>query len=634
MTVPAGASAARAVATFGDASDPIAQLLASEQRAVTAATNRLGGLRDWHSSLPPVPAPAPSRVRTLQKQQLQQSRQLQHHPATFALHLNIELVAAAAFHDCDGVFVAWEVVLPVDQGWSHMPSHLLGQLQDAPALEVSGNAVANVEDPWVTLPDRSASPQDDGWGEGDEYADDAESDGRPGAPLLAQQQREGVRRRRQRQAQQQQSGWTPSPAPAPVPRARSLVIPSLSGVTQIARFTDRPWTFGRSGSRSGHHDSSGGAVMGHAGTPSSHVYPGLRSSHHTPAAAAATLPQQRFSSAAAAVCCSTVSGLHDAAGLSAAADAAAAAGDSFGNGASGGGGSDYFRSRDDFATVHEVTGGDGAGARESLCAKLCCLVERGAPFLPRVPVAHLCCPLPPLHLVMDARVAATAGRGISAEPPQLYLAAFSRDAWGRTRCEGYGFADLPTSAGSVDVVVRTWKPVGDHAAQERDFFLGGGGRLIDATTAGIPAALVGAGMLRGEEATPGGANLTPATAPTSDTGMSAAPVHSAGGASIPYDASASVAASIKRATQSVGINRYGWKSEGSGELAVRVHAMRENAPPVLPVASESEQLAAAAARTRTVNSIIADARALHERDRMNATSVLAGGSMSGPQYPF
>ena len=655
----AGGTASRAAFLALGATDPIARLLADERSATAAAAHRSGGHYAWRSSLPPLalsarggggdPRMAKAGGGPLSRGPT--TPQQHHAAASFVLHLNAELVAAAAFPGCeagDGVFVAWEVVLPVGQGWSVLATRGGGGGGEDGGgrwLAASDAAVIDTEDPWVTAPNaragaalddsssgsstgsrsRSSSGSSSGSGDGYGVGGGGKVDDTTG---LLQQQQPGLRRRRggRRDAGVASSVAAAAPAsrrpPAP-PRARALVIPSLSGVTQVGRFAERPWTFGRAAAAAaaGPRGRSTGGVAG-AHNPADAAFPGLQSSSRHPSAAAATAPLHRFSGATAARTASTVGGLHDAAALEDVAEKAEA-------GTFDEGGAESLRTGSgDFVTVREVEarGGDGCrgGPRESLCTRLCCIVGRGAPFEPRTTVAHLSCPLTPLALFFDARVAEAAGRAVGADAPQLYLAAFSRDSWGRTRAEGYGYVDLPVAAGMADVLVRTWAPIEGVAARERDFFLGGGGRLVDAMAAGIPAGLVAAGQPRESAATGPPPELPPAPQapgvyPDGAPRAESAPTPPS------YNAAASIAESVRLAAASVGVNRYGWGTRGSGEIGVRIHAIRENAPAAPPAVSSASQVAAAAARAQTISEIIAEARALRDRDRANASAVFSDG---------
>uniref|UniRef100_A0A5K4EE15 Uncharacterized protein n=1 Tax=Schistosoma mansoni TaxID=6183 RepID=A0A5K4EE15_SCHMA len=71
--------------------------------------------------------------------------------------------------------------------------------------------------------------------------------------------------------------------------------------------------------------------------------------------------------------------------------------------------------------------------------------------------------------------------------PTLYFEVQSLDFWTRSRTEGYGFTELPRTAGAHSIGVSCWRPVGDSVVEElRRFFIGGTCQLEDPTFAKIP----------------------------------------------------------------------------------------------------------------------------------------------------
>lgn len=67
----------------------------------------------------------------------------------------------------------------------------------------------------------------------------------------------------------------------------------------------------------------------------------------------------------------------------------------------------------------------------------------------------------------------------SASSPTIVFQVYSVGMFGRVSLQGYGYSHLPTAAGSIDVVVKTWKPLGGIQSQMTDFFLGSSVRLSD-----------------------------------------------------------------------------------------------------------------------------------------------------------
>ena len=98
-------------------------------------------------------------------------------------------------------------------------------------------------------------------------------------------------------------------------------------------------------------------------------------------------------------------------------------------------------------------------------------------------IAHWGLPLAftagPSHRILDGGVLLT-------ESPQILLQVSSIDALGRHRVEGYGFARIPACAGSVDLEVSTWRPLGTRNSLLVDHFIGGAHRLKDLRFAAQP----------------------------------------------------------------------------------------------------------------------------------------------------
>ena len=59
------------------------------------------------------------------------------------------------------------------------------------------------------------------------------------------------------------------------------------------------------------------------------------------------------------------------------------------------------------------------------------------------------------------------------------MQANSIDGWGRNRIEGYGFCEIPRSAGFHQLVVKTWKPALNLHNKIHSFFLGGSIKVKD-----------------------------------------------------------------------------------------------------------------------------------------------------------
>jgi len=63
--------------------------------------------------------------------------------------------------------------------------------------------------------------------------------------------------------------------------------------------------------------------------------------------------------------------------------------------------------------------------------------------------------------------------------PTIICTVYSESYFGKINVEGYGFAHLPSGAGSIDMEIKTWKPVEGITAEMKNYFLGSGPRLKD-----------------------------------------------------------------------------------------------------------------------------------------------------------
>ncbi|OQV16266.1 Meckel syndrome type 1 protein [Hypsibius exemplaris] len=90
--------------------------------------------------------------------------------------------------------------------------------------------------------------------------------------------------------------------------------------------------------------------------------------------------------------------------------------------------------------------------------------------------------------------------------PQLLIEVVSVDSWNRYRIEGYGYANIPESAGNETTIVHTWRPVGDGIiSQLRRFFIGGCPELDDISYVSVPSDFQGKELSRyGFRTTPSG----------------------------------------------------------------------------------------------------------------------------------
>ena len=65
--------------------------------------------------------------------------------------------------------------------------------------------------------------------------------------------------------------------------------------------------------------------------------------------------------------------------------------------------------------------------------------------------------------------------------PRIFFEVGSAGSWGRHYNEGYGYLTIPREAGMYDLTVNTWKPHGSIIDRMDDFFLGGSRHLKDHT---------------------------------------------------------------------------------------------------------------------------------------------------------
>ena len=64
-------------------------------------------------------------------------------------------------------------------------------------------------------------------------------------------------------------------------------------------------------------------------------------------------------------------------------------------------------------------------------------------------------------------------------PLKIYIKVLSVDGSDRHCIEGYGFTSLPLEAGSVEFVIKTWRPLFHFQERLKSFFLGGSPDLLD-----------------------------------------------------------------------------------------------------------------------------------------------------------
>jgi hypothetical protein len=70
--------------------------------------------------------------------------------------------------------------------------------------------------------------------------------------------------------------------------------------------------------------------------------------------------------------------------------------------------------------------------------------------------------------------------------PIIYFTVYGQNWWHMTNTIGYGYLHLPLEAGSYEIVVDTWKPIGSLRQQRSEFFLGVGPTLRENKCCGVP----------------------------------------------------------------------------------------------------------------------------------------------------
>ena len=331
------------------------------------------------------------------------------HPNSFCLSIFVEIVAAARFEGPNAVYVSWELALPKGSGWRLLPQSDVpdGSARSiAGVMRLQGNNVGKqlVEsldwdsDPLHSEAERRAR------GELDFLADVGADMSPPAGDSDGLRQRFSLK----------------SPAADPDKRGEKSACWGLhptpvAGVTQVARFVSRPWTFG-----------SQSAVDEQAKSLRSNVFQTDDEAKNFPGQTHVSSPRSGMKTGVQpAIECrgSLVSS----------------------------GNKNAYSSRHSERTSSSVS---------------------SVPPPTLTPVAHFSYPIE-FHLANDSSESNVSGLPAL---PTLLLTALSRDAWDRHRAEGYGFADIPTSAQSQNILVPCWAPRGDT---ESDFFLGSGSRLSD-----------------------------------------------------------------------------------------------------------------------------------------------------------
>lgn len=683
-----GASSAAAMLRDGDF-DVLASIRAEEVRSIQRQQHRVGS--DFHSVIP---------------------RPLSQHPRSFRLTCYVEIVAAARFDGPRAVYIAYELTLPKGSGWRLIPPGSdTGASSASPRGNGGGGRTARQPlqlNDYAGVNEYSNGAAPDGgnghyYGPNDEdYADDwdrdpyleaaeqadaesaqqhqLESDNSgakagEGQPLIdadAAAGGTGLRRRHgagpnsaAAAAQQATAGTAVDPQKRS-PR-RWLRTGAVAGVTQVARFVNRPWSFGSDG----------------ASLPS-----GVSSSQNSKNSADSAA-DPFFSPAGSDPSGSSGGGAGPGSHPFGFGEAASQSIPGFQRGCGAGGG--YATSN---LTNRGTSRSCGAGSvslvssfnNESFgsAGSVSCTAPPAAsssafellavPESSKVPVAHVSYPIE-VHLLCDA---ASCINPAGPSQPTLFFSVFSRDSWDRHRSEGYSYLDLPLKPGCADHNVSCWKPNGDVQQEESDFFLGGSTRLADVTYARIPSDFSGGhdgyGMRPRTLAADDGDADTGSAAPAKPAVPNAAAGVALGSDPQPNVASqlplpappsmanggVGVADAVRRAQASIqnrnSLSRYGFVSVTTGEIGLRTNTLVQMSPAALQeiaearraasgIASVAQSSSTAAGNSRwgvatkavraalTVDQIIAEAKALRKKDRDMRESRGERGPSASPPVP-
>ena len=78
----------------------------------------------------------------------------------------------------------------------------------------------------------------------------------------------------------------------------------------------------------------------------------------------------------------------------------------------------------------------------------------------------------PIHGSFDVKEVATNNNFDSDKGPIIYFQVFGHGALGTQTLIGYGYTQLPSASGFIDVSVSTWKPIGDTYSRMSELYLG------------------------------------------------------------------------------------------------------------------------------------------------------------------
>jgi len=410
---------------------------------------------------------------------------------SFKLSYYLEILAASKFYDSDAVYLTYELQLPKGSGWRILP------LTDIPehhhTIAEKKKESGSIEE--VIFRGRGF-PDDKGVLDQDNHDSHWDHDA-----LLRDKEEEHHNGRIINAESELEENASMSATVDPDKRALAKIRQSLrstpiQGVTQVACFDARPWTFGTPSASlpSGHRSLSEGA----AGSVDAFV--GLQASEMAsnsdvegasqtfanghPFGFEATASSLAPGHARSAVINGNILSSEHVKKLSTVGVTTRSSTRSL----SGLGSSSLLSG----VSSDKSFGSSGAIASTSSAPPSNSSFECvSIPQTEIVPVAHIGYPLE-LHLVCDLSSVhggprETSGTGGLSSSPVLFISVISCDGWDRHRSCGYSYIDLPITAGIKDLVATCWKPKGSSAQAESDFYLGGSTRLAGISYARVPS---------------------------------------------------------------------------------------------------------------------------------------------------
>jgi hypothetical protein len=553
---------------------------------------------------------------------------------TFKLSYYLEIVAAAKFYDSDAVYLTYELQLPKGSGWRILP------LTDIPEHHHTIAEKKKESGGYEEVLFRGKGFSDDkGVLDQDNHDSHWDHD-----VLLIDKEEEHHDARTMKSDSELDENASMSATVDPDKRAlakkrQSLRSTPIQGVTQVACFDARPWTFGTPSASltSGHRpfgtDRSTGSADAFVGLQTIEI------SSNTDVEGA----NQRFANGHPFGFESTTSSLAPGHARSAVHNGNVLSSEHIQKLSTGGvttcsstrsliglGSSSLLSgvsSNNSFGSSGSISSTSSAPPSNSSFEHV------SVPQNDIVPVAHIGYPLE-FHLVCDLSSVhggprEASGTGGMPSPPVLFISVMSRDSWDRHRSCGYSYIDLPITAGIKDLVATCWKPKGSSAQAESDFYLGGSTRLAGISYARVPSE-----------------NFNTSEEHSLSSGISREHSLSSGISAVgtPQENAISKPESEPHPLLPVNhLSRFGFETETTGEIALRCCSIIQRGSQPIRMINQSAQLSQVSGHSRTglrselsyenvrsgytkgtssaaksVDDVLAEARALRRRDRGKA----------------